>query len=269
MNKNKLLARIAAVAILSTPALVGCDELNVEAPSQTTDTATASPAEPTPQETQSSPVEPPGSGDNSSDAADSLYHDLNMNEAQARTTLEVLPVEDPAPMSGYSQDDFPNWRSAEAWGWNDVPDAKDCDAREASLARDGTNVTIDPEDCSALDGTWVDPYTGETFTDSSDIDIDHVVSLAGAYRAGAHEWNEEQRTIYANHPLVLTASGASSNRAKGDKGPEAWKPENREAWCPYSLRWIAIKNEFGLNLTSVEERDSLEEMLSTCQEETA
>lgn len=207
--------------------------------------------------------------DDASSSADSLYNDLGMNEAQARTTLEVLPVQDPAPMSGYSRDDYPHWLSANAWGWASIPDASDCDAREAALSRDGANVTSNPDTCRADSGTWIDPYTGEQITESSNVDIDHIVPLAGAHRAGADSWNEEQRTIYANSPLVLTASGATANREKGDKGPEAWKPENRDAWCPYSLRWIAVKNEFGLNLTSEDERAALEEMLDTCGEGSA
>lgn len=201
------------------------------------------------------------------DAANALENGLNMNEEQARTTLEVLPVEKPASMAGYSRDDFPHWRSAQEWGWeDDLPDASDCDAREATLARDGVDVESNPETCRADEGEWTDPYTGDEIAESSDADVDHIVPLAAAYRAGADSWNEEQRTIYANSPLVLVTSGAAANQEKGDKGPEAWKPDNQEAWCTYSLRWIAVKNEFGLNLTSEEERAALEEMLNTCSE---
>lgn len=201
------------------------------------------------------------------DAANALQNGLNMNEEQARTTLEALPVEKPASMAGYSRDDFPHWRSAQEWGWEDgLPDASDCDAREATLARDGVDVESNPETCRADEGEWTDPYTGDEIAESSDADVDHIVPLAAAYRAGADSWNEEQRTIYANSPLVLVTSGAAANREKGDKGPEAWKPDNREAWCTYSLRWIAVKNEFGLNLTSEDERAALGEMLDTCSE---
>lgn len=203
-------------------------------------------------------------------AANALYNGLNMNEEQARTTLEVLTVAKPASMAGYSRDDFPHWRSAQEWGWDgDLPDASDCDAREATLARDGDGVESNPETCRADQGEWTDPYTGEKIAESSDADVDHIVPLAAAYRAGADSWNEEQRTIYANSPLVLVTSGAAANREKGDKGPDAWKPESRSAWCAYSLRWIAVKSEFGLNLTSDKEKAALEEMLDTCSEEAA
>lgn len=227
-------------------------------------TAAEDPA-PTPSETENS-TKDPGKTD---DSAGSLYNGLNVNEEQARTTLDVLPIEEPESMSGYSDEFFPYWRSANKWGWTDVPDASDCDAREAALARDGKNVESNPETCHADSGEWTDPYTGQRINDSSDADADHILPRAAAFRAGAKTWNEEQRTIYANSPLVVVISGASANREKGDKGPEAWKPESREAWCPYSIRWIAVKNEFGLNLTSKKEKAALEEMLDTCEEEAA
>lgn len=256
---RRFCALLATIALAGTGALSACEYIE-DFPTEDRPSASA-PEDPIPTEGDSSHP-----GGEEADAAESLYNDLGMNESQARTTLEVLPIEEPAPMSGYSRDDYPHWLSANEWGWTDVPDASDCDAREAALARDGVDVVSDPDTCRADAGAWIDPYSGEEIIESSDVDIDHVVPLAAAHRAGADTWNEEQRSIYANSPLVLTASGATTNREKGDKGPEAWKPENRDAWCPYSLRWIAVKNEFGLHLTSEEEREALEEMLDTCGE---
>lgn len=206
----------------------------------------------------------------SADAADALYNGLTINEKQAREALEVLPIEKPRSMKGYNRDEqFPHWLSADKWGWENTPDASDCDARDAALNRDGQGVEPHPDTCTPEEGTWLDPYTGETITNSSDADIDHIVPLAAAYRAGADEWSVEQGTIYANSPLVAVTSGSTSNREKGDKGPEVWKPDVEEAECPYAIRWIAVKNEYGLNLISTEERDALTEMLDTCSTDAA
>ena len=40
----------------------------------------------------------------------------------------------------------------------------------AVLKRDGTNVVVD-SDCKPTSGSWISPYTGQTFTDASKLDI--------------------------------------------------------------------------------------------------
>lgn len=208
-----------------------------------------------------------GSNGGSTGASDSLYNDLGMDEGQARDALEGLPIEKPHGMAKYSRDRFPHWRSASKWGWKDVPDASDCDAREAALSRDGDDVEVNDSTCTPTSGTWIDPYTGNETDDPGQLDIDHMVPLAAAWRAGADKWTDDQRTTYANAPLVMVTSDASANRAKGDKGPEAWKPENEGARCGYAIRWIAVKDEFDLNLTSKSEHDALVDMLDTCDDD--
>lgn len=246
-NTRRTIAAVAAIAALS---FMGINELG-----DITEGVGAT-GGPSPASESANPHE----GD-----ASALYNGVSMDESQARTALDALSVSEPAPMKGYSRDDFPHWLGAEEWNWNSVPDADDCDARDAALYRDGEGVVPDPSTCTPQQGTWKDPYTDETFTDSGDVDIDHIVPLASAHRAGADEWTEEQRTTYSNAPLVTVASGASSNREKGDKGPEVWKPESQEAWCPYAIRWIEVKDEYDLDLTSTDERDALGEMLDTCE----
>jgi hypothetical protein len=114
-------------------------------------------------------------------------------------------------------------------------------------------------------GSWLDPYTGKTLTDSSEIDIDHVVPLANAWRSGANsaEWSTADREAYANDPEALLSTDAGANRTKGDKGPEAWKPPNRDYWCEYARRWIWIKSDWNLSVNPAE-KSSLRQMLGTC-----
>lgn len=251
MTRKKSRARsLAAVAALAAVAFTSCDELADYMP--TSDSRA---------EGRSSQG---GAKQSGPKAAATLYNGLTMNEDQARLTLDVLPVSDERSMKGYSREKFPHWLSAEEWGWRDVPDANDCDVRDAALSRDGQDVVPAHSTCYPRQGTWTDPYTREVITDPAKTDLDHVVPLAAAWRAGADEWTEEQRTIFSNSSLGTVISGASSNREKGDKGPEAWKPDNRDAWCPYAIRWISVKNEYGLNMTSTDERDALGEMLDTC-----
>jgi hypothetical protein len=103
--------------------------------------------------------------------------------------------------------------------------------RDTALIRDGEGVQID-EDCSITAGTWLDPYTGQTLTDSSEVDIDHVVPLANAWR-----------------------SGASS---------AAWSTADRDYWCEYARRWIWIKSDWDLSVNP-NEKTALNEMLATCK----
>ncbi|MEK8171524.1 hypothetical protein NKH77_25220 [Streptomyces sp. M19] len=76
-------------------------------------------------------------------------------------------------MSGYSRDKFPHWASQ---GHN-------CDTREKVLERGGTDVKQD-EECRAVSGRWVSVYDDKSFTDAADLDIDHTVPLANAWRSG-------------------------------------------------------------------------------------
>jgi hypothetical protein len=180
--------------------------------------------------------------------------------AEASEALQELEVAQPGSMSGYSRERFPHWSKASDFGW-DPPQAS-CDVREAALIRDGEDVRVG-SGCKVTSGTWYDPYTDQTYSDPQDIDIDHVVPLAEAWRSGASSWSDEQRERYANDPDVLLSVEDNANQQKGDKGPEAWKPPNEEEWCDYAQRWIQIKVKYDLSADE-QEKVALEEMLDTC-----
>ena len=182
---------------------------------------------------------------------------------RAPSMLGELTVAPPGSMAGYSRDEFPHWVSdAASYGWNEPDDS--CDVRDTALIRDGQGVQIDSE-CSITAGTWLDPYTGRTLTDSSEVDIDHVVPLANAWRSGASSagWSTVDREAYANDPKVLLSADDGANQIKGDKGPEAWKPPNSDYWCEYSRRWIWIKSDWQLTINPAED-SALRQMLGTC-----
>lgn len=250
--------RITAAALTATAtmlALTGCDAIS------TIEEAATSASTPHP----TTPPAAPETGGTDTDTADNpLDNNLRMDHAAAKTALSVIPVKKPANMAGYDREEqFPHWRSAKPNGWNIKEDG--CDVRQAALIRDGKNVKVGP-DCDILSGTWTDPYTGTVMTNPDDIEIDHIVPLGNAYRSGANAWNKNQGIIYANAPDVAVVSLGSANSAKGDQGPEAWKPPNRKAWCVYSLRWVQAKSKYGLSLTSGAEKKALTMMLNTCEE---
>ena len=167
----------------------------------------------------------------------------------------------------------PGQRSIPAYArdrWRHWVDAdKDCqDARqEVLIAESVTAVAFTNADqCRVSSGQWVGPYTGETFSDPSDLDIDHMVPLANAHRSGAWAWLDDRRQAFANYlPYEghLIAVKASANRSKGAKGPEEWKPSDASYWCQYAVNWIVIKSSWGLTATE-DELASLQDMLASC-----
>ncbi|WUG28691.1 HNH endonuclease family protein (plasmid) [Streptomyces sp. NBC_00464] len=173
----------------------------------------------------------------------------------ARGELGELHVEAPHAMTGYSRAKFPHW--ATQYG--------QCDTREVVLQRDGQDVVRDDK-CRAVEGIWYSEYDGRTFTVAGQLDIDHVVPLAAAWRAGADEWDTNKRKALANDLVhsQLIAVSAASNRSKGDQTPDLWKPPLKTYWCTYSRAWIDVKHVYSLNVTAPE-KTALEEMLDTCE----
>jgi hypothetical protein len=182
--------------------------------------------------------------------------------SRARAMLREIDVAPVGSMAGYSREEFPHWAAdGTQFGW-DEPDGS-CDVRDDALLRDGRGVKVD-EDCSITAGEWLDPYTGTKLTGSVDLDIDHIVPLANAWRSGANDWNEIQRETYANDPGVLLSVDDAANQTKGDKGPEAWLQPNTHYRCEYARRWIWIKHNWNLTVNA-QERTNLQEMLQGCE----
>lgn len=172
----------------------------------------------------------------------------------ARTMLQDLTVAEESPARGYSREEFPHWSTISG----------ECTTRETVLQRDGTDVTVDGE-CRPVTGTWVSPYDDQAVTDPGDIDIDHVVPLAEAWRSGASEWSDDQRERFANALDVpqLIAVTATSNRSKGDMDPAQYLPPNQAYRCTYSQMWVAVKSSWKLTVQQ-EEKDALARVLQDC-----
>ena len=187
------------------------------------------------------------------------------HRASAREQLAELRVKPAGSMAGYSRDLFPHWSDAREYGWTlpaGTPDPGSCDVRDAALIRDGRNEVV-RSGCYVERGRWFDPYTGRTYYMPSDIDIDHVVPLANAWRSGASSWTTARRESFANVPKDVLAVEDNANQSKGDKGPEAWKPPRQAYHCAYARKWILIKHDWRLSITSAE-KSALSGMLSTC-----
>ncbi|MFA5565993.1 MAG: HNH endonuclease family protein [Acidimicrobiia bacterium] len=114
-------------------------------------------------------------------------------------------------------------------------------------------------------GGWLSIYDNYWTDDPGELEIDHVVALAEAWRSGAWEWDEARRREFANDldsPQLIAVTMAS-NRSKSDKDPANWQPSNRDAWCDYAASWIMIKSKWGLTADQAEV-DALRNMLRGC-----
>ncbi|HEX6967714.1 MAG TPA: HNH endonuclease family protein [Micromonosporaceae bacterium] len=173
---------------------------------------------------------------------------------QARALLDQLTVASSASMRGYSRERFPHWRKT----------GDNCNVRDTVLARDGSDIKF--EGCNVIGGRWLSRYDDRVLTDPLDVDIDHMVPLANAWRSGANDWDDRRRGEFANdldRPQLFAVS-KSSNRAKGDQDPSQWKPPSRDDWCQYAQDWIAVKHYWQLSITTAE-KSALDDMLETCR----
>lgn len=145
-------------------------------------------------------------------------------------------------------------RSAFGQAWKDV-DHNGCGQRDDVLARDLTDV-VKRNKCVVIAGRLVDPYVGRPVVFSkakaSGVQIDHVVSLAEAWKQGADRWTPAQREMFANDTFVLAATIGSVNQSKGSKDAAKFTPTSSVRRCSYARRVVAIKGKYRLSVDRAE-----------------
>lgn len=168
--------------------------------------------------------------------------------------LSMLKIAPERPGSGYSREKFPHWRTVRGT----------CNTREVVLRRDGTGVKTDSR-CAAVSGTWRSPYDGAVWRRASDVDIDHMVPLAEAWRSGADSWSTARREAFANDltSSQLWAVTDNVNQEKGDKDPAKWLPPSAAFHCMYARSWTDVKYRYGLTVDG-EERAVLTRLVASC-----
>ncbi len=177
----------------------------------------------------------------------------------ALAAVDRLTVKGRAPKTGYSREQF-------GQAWFDA-DRNGCDTRNDILRRDLVDLRM-KNWCKVLAGTRdPDPYTGRTIRfvigGPSEIDVDHVVTLADAWQKGAATWPPGIRLAFANDPLALLAVDAHANRSKGDGDAATWLPPNRSYRCAYVAKQVAVKAKYALWVTAAE-HDAMVRVLSQC-----
>ncbi|MEU9758998.1 HNH endonuclease family protein [Streptomyces sp. NPDC047985] len=177
-----------------------------------------------------------------------------VSASTARTYLSQLTVAAEGSSDGYSRSKFPHW----------ITQSGACNTREVVLERDGTNVQQD-SNCAAVGGSWYSEYDGATWTLASDLDIDHVVPLAEAWRSGASGWTTAERQGFANdltRPQLIAVTD-NVNQAKGDKDPADWLPPRSSYGCTYARAWVHVKHYYDLDVDPAE-KSALQAILNNC-----
>lgn len=177
-----------------------------------------------------------------------------ISAAAARSYLATVTPKAEGSTSGYSRDLFPHWSTVSG----------SCNTRETVLKRDGVNVVQDSA-CAAVSGSWYSEYDGATWTAASDIDIDHMVPLAEAWRSGANAWTTSKRQQFANdltRPQLIAVTD-NVNQAKGDLDPGKWLPSRTAYRCTYARMWVQVKQHYALSMDSGE-KTALGNVLSGC-----
>jgi hypothetical protein len=164
--------------------------------------------------------------------------------------------EDRAFVTLYNRSDWPHW----------LDDDKDCqNTRHEILIQTSTKPVEFKTDneCSVLAGEWYDPYSGDTFTISKDLDLDHIVPLKFAHGHGADKWSREHRATFANDLDNLILAKASLNRQKGAKGLTEWLPPNYSYRCEYIARFNSVMAQYELSYIPSEKR-IINRMVKAC-----
>ena len=169
------------------------------------------------------------------------------------STLQLVVTEDKT--TGYNRSLFKHWIDADKDG---------CNTRAEVLIEEAVvKPKIGPK-CKLTGGKWISSYDGKTITNASQLDVDHLVPLAEAWRSGAWKWTAAQRQAYSNdldNSEALIAVTLTTNRGKGDKDPSLWMPSIDQ--CTYIQSWISIKNKYSLT-SDAKEAEKLNLVSATC-----
>jgi hypothetical protein len=177
-------------------------------------------------------------------------------ESFAGALLRALPGWAELTSPAYSRSKFKHWINIGQTG---------CNARYVVLWQE--TLRRPKPACSSRTGRWRSAYDGVVLTRASQLDVDHMIPLAEAWRSGAAtRWDSATRQRFANdtsYPHSLIAVSASSNRSKSDKDPSEWLPPLAGFHCAYAVRWVAVKYRWKLHVDPAE-RTALQTILNGC-----
>lgn len=194
---------------------------------------------------------------------------LDLGRPQVTADREIIADLD--ALTVRASDKAPRYdRSQFGQAWADVT-GSGCDTRNEILARDLARPVFRTDGCTVDQGALAEPYTASIVhfkrgaDTSSLVQIDHVVALSDAWRAGAWKWDTGKRTQFANDPLNLLAVDGKANQDKGDSTADAWLPPDTGFHCEYVARQVLVKSKWNLSVTP-QEGETMRAVLENCPE---
>ena len=178
--------------------------------------------------------------------------------------LLVAQLATPMPGIPYDRGTWPHWSDADG----------DCRNTRHEVLTQESLVPVEYDDareCKVARGLWVCPYTGEVFTNPSDLDVDHTIALKEAHLMGGDRWSRKKKRAYANYmnrTTHLMATKAGANRSKSYYSESRWMPRWSAAHCWYADTRLKIRTRwFGLDDLSLDDAKALLTALATCPDE--
>lgn len=157
------------------------------------------------------------------------------------TALDALKV----------QEEHPDGFRGGAFGfWTDV-DKDGCNTRDEVLIRDSLEPPSLSSTCRIQSGKWYSPYDDQTLAQPREVVVDHEVTIAEAWRSGAWQWTDAERSKYLNdldNPEALLVVSKTIKEGKADLDPRKWLPPNQAYRCEYLSNWVHIKTIFKLSV---------------------
>ncbi|MXX82496.1 MAG: DUF1524 domain-containing protein [Chloroflexi bacterium] len=122
--------------------------------------------------------------------------------------------------------------------------------------------SVESQIVGQMGGRIYGPYTGRTFANTRETDIEHIVARSEAHDSGLCAANVQTREAFSRDLLNLTLAAPELNRhQKIAKDFAEWVPPRNKCW--YADRIIKVKSKYRLSVDS-REKAALENALLAC-----
>ncbi|MCO7223497.1 YHYH domain-containing protein [Pleionea sp. CnH1-48] len=157
-----------------------------------------------------------------------------------------------------------NYRRSDYEHWIDRDDDCQNERQELLIKTSQKKVRFtNSKKCTVFSGRWYDPYSGDTFTRASDLDVDHVVPLLWAHNHGGYQWSKAKKREFANDTENLLVVLDRLNSQKSASGPDSWLPPQFFYQCEYVEKFDSIVKKYKLKYQSGE-KAFIQKFLAEC-----
>ena len=196
---------------------------------------------------------------------------LSCTSTSENVSASSQPVETGPPLEGLAKiivvNEHKGGYNRSLFSENKDVDKDGCNTRAEVLERDSLlPVRKSGARCTITSGKWQSAYDGRTWLLSSDVQIDHLVSLKEVWDSGGWAWSAAQRSDYANdlsNRITLNVATKSENAKKGDKDPSNYLPPLVSYRCTYLANWVAVKVQWSLSMDQ-SEHGRIKKLLQGC-----